>query len=93
MNIPEIDLKLTEVKVEGKSMPLPSRKEFIKRLPRKIKKMLKKKYGKQGFINWLNEPIKYVVGEPIYYYIDAEKELTRILLEEISKIEKNGSNE
>jgi hypothetical protein len=92
MDIPEIDLKLETVYVETRTRPLPPRKSCITRLPRRVKKMLKKKYGEQGFIDWMNEPMKHVIGEPIFYFIDAEEELTKILIEELKSAE-NGNKE
>jgi hypothetical protein len=77
--------------VESITKTLPIRKDCIKKLPRKIKKKLKKIYGKQGYINWLNEPVKWVVGEPKFrFFIDAEKLLTEILIEELKPLE-NGN--
>jgi len=69
--IPEIDITLKTVEVKGgKSIPL-IRKMFLKRLPRK----LKRERGNQGYINWLNEPITYTVGElRCYYHPDIEME-------------------
>ena len=70
MEIPQIDINLTSTTVEAKSLKLDlRRKNFVKRVPRKFKKKLKKTGGKNGFIDWLNKPVKYVIEPPktIYY--------------------------
>ena len=74
---PEITLKLETKYIESKSTPLDlKRKYFIKRIPRKAKKTLKKEKGKEGFISWLNEQLKYSIGEPVICYSpECAKEL------------------
>lgn len=77
MELPEINLKMETSYVESKSMPLPTRKQWLKRVPRKIKKQLKKILGEQGYVDWLNTPIRWKLGEIVCLYrIDAEDLLT-----------------
>lgn len=86
METPEINLKLKTVYVEGKSIPLPTKKQLLKRVPRKFKKRLKKVLGEQGYIDWLNTPIKWERGEiKCLFNIDAEDELTKMLIKELSE--------
>ena len=86
LNVPEITLELKTVQVEAKRRSLPIRKNFFSRLPRKIKKTLKKEKGVEGFANWMNEPVKYVIGEPIIGGIEEnEAELITILEKELKR--------
>lgn len=86
MKIPEINLKLETVYVKGESRPLPTRKQMLKRVPRKIKKRLKKTLGEQGYDDWLSAPIKWKLGEiKCLFSIDAEDLLTRELIKELNE--------
>jgi len=89
MELPEINLKLETVHVRGGSMPLPTRKQLLKRVPRKYKKKLKKTLGEQGYVDWLNQPIKWVSGEiECLHSIDAVDAIIRMLGEELIKNQK-----
>jgi len=89
MELPEINLNLKSVHVEGKSMPLPTRKQLLKRVPRKLKKRLKKVLKEQGYIDWLNQPIKWERGEiECLYSIDAVDMITKMLIDELTENQK-----
>jgi hypothetical protein len=87
MKIPEIDLKLETKTIETKTMALPTRKQFIKKVPRKLKKKLKKIYGGQGYLDWLNCPIRWEMGDIITscYDGDNKKRLEGLLKNEITR--------
>lgn len=69
----------------GGSIPLPTRKQLLKRVPRKYKKKLKKVLGEQGYVDWINTPIK---GFNHIYSIDAVDVIIRMLSEELIKNQK-----
>ena len=94
METPEITLDLTTVVVKGKEYPLKTRKDYIKRIPRKLKKRLKKIYG-TGYDAWLNTPMKWISEFPPniynYYNVDVVRELTEMLLNELDNENKKNT--
>lgn len=100
MSKEEINLNLEIKTIESKVRPLRAswkpvytNKELYGRLPRKLKKKIKKRLGEQGFQDWWNV-IFY--SEVPYYDAKVAEELEHLLAKEIeSEIEKlvNSSNQ
>ncbi len=85
--IPTINLQLTTVKIKGGEIKqLNVRNCFYYGVIGKIKTIyywLKNNRDK-SFKEYLNSPVKYVIGEPeIYMHPDCEKELEELLIQEI----------
>ena len=80
-------LDLKTVEIQAKSRSLRSIRDMHPRFPRKLKKRLKEYHG-ENYKNWLNSPIKWVpeLNADIYSYhsVDAEEELTKMLLDELN---------
>jgi hypothetical protein len=92
--ISEISLKLESREVKTEVRKLPVRKNFFNRLPRKLKKKIKRSLkGVKNYAEWLNESIQYIIGEPIFgYHKDCEKKIVEQLMKEIynKKSQKHG---
>jgi len=101
-NIPEINLKLEEVIVKAEVRPLRvswkrclTRKEWFGRLPRKLKKKIKKEIGEDRFNFWWDNPFDMFSEKPLLDYKNAgsfkeladsiEKGLEKAIAEEIQK--------
>lgn len=73
--IPEIDLHLTTVEVKSEVRKLKANTKRWVRLPRKIKKQLKKEFAsQQEWLEWSRSPIKFgcEAGDPIDVFISDE---------------------